>query len=196
MNVISLYKKSYSVPLTKTRMSFSLLLFISTFLLSSISCSAKESSSAKSTAVMSNLPGLIELTIADADNILGQPYKIEETPTQESAPRLPSGGEMRYYDFDGFDISLLFDKQDQVSKAVFVWGGLAAYEFSLDKVTDLLATVGLSISSEPDFSTGEGVTWYDHDGFQIYLALGHKTGDHQYARGGIYIDRIYIAQLP
>jgi len=145
---------------------------------------------------MPNLLGMMGLSPAAADEILGKPYKTEETPIQESVPKLPSGGERRDYEYAGYDISLLFDKEENVSKAVFIRGGLATLEHPLDDASSLLNTLGVPVTKAADFSTASSVSWYDYNGFQIYMALGHKTGEHQYARGGIYIDRVYIAQLP
>ena len=195
MHTIFAPKENHLVALPKNHSRLLLVLLLSALILPSSGCGVKAESST-SVPVMSNLLGLIGLSSEDADSILGEPFKTEETPIQESVPKLPSGGERRDYEYEGYDISLLFDKEEKVSKAVFVWGGLATQEYMLDDATGLLDTLGVHVSSAADFATDEGVTWYDYNGFQIYMALGHKTGEHQYARGGTHIDRVYIAQLP
>ena len=196
MYTLSTSKSNLRVAFPNKQSSMLIVLILSALILSTSGCGGKEKTSSTSESAMSNIMGLIGISPDTADNLLGKPYKTEETPVQESVPSLPSGGEMRSYDYDGYDISIQFDKQEQISKAVFIWGGLATREYTLDNATSLLDTLGIHAINAADFATENAATWYDYNGFQIYLALGYKTGEHQYARGGTYIDRVYIAQLP
>jgi hypothetical protein len=196
MQTKAILEANYQVALPNKQKSPLLILILGALILSISGCGGQEKTSATSKSVMSNILGLIGISPRAADNLIGKPYKTEETPVQESVPRLPSGGEMRYYDYDGYDISIQFDKQEQISKAVFILGGLATREYTLDDANGLLDTLGIHVTSAADFATDNAATWYEYNGFQIYLALGYKTGDHQYKRGGTYIDRVYIAQLP
>jgi hypothetical protein len=196
MHTQSSSKANLQLAFPNKQWSLLILLILSSLIVSISGCGGNEKTSSTPESAMSNIMGLIGISPDSADNLIGKPYKTEDASVQESVPRLPSGGEMRYYYIDGYDISLLFDNQEKVSKAVFVWGGLATREYTLDDTAGLLDTLGIHAIGTADFVTDDAATWYDYNGFQIYLALGHKTGDHQYARGGTYIDRVYIAQLP
>ena len=200
-----LYSKSQFMlapthALTKKQSKAILILILSSLIIFCTGCGGKGDSTPTTTTVpaMPNMMGLMGLSAEAADGILGKPYNIRLSSSQTDLPVLPTplDGDWRDYDYSGYDISLLFDKQQQISKGVFVWGGLAAEEYTLDNASALLEKLGVHVTKPFDISTDWTVSWYNDNGFEIYMALGHKTGEHQYELGGTYIDRVYIRQLP
>ena len=191
--------QAYVIPKKQNTLLLALLLI--SLMLTTWGCGRTQEENSPTAAAtlapaISNLLGLIGLSAEAADDILGKPYNTKETPAQETVPKLPLGGVRHDYDYEDYTISLLFDKQEPVSKAVFVWGGLATHEYKLENASALLDKMGVNVTSPFDVSDDQSVSWYDDNGYQIYMALGHKTGEHEYARGGTYIDRVYISVLP
>jgi len=98
----------YAIP--KKQRTLLLALLLGSLILSTWGCGrTQEENSPTATATlapaMSNILGLIGLSAEAADDILGKPYNIQETPAQEMVPKLPLGGIRHDYDYGDYNIS-------------------------------------------------------------------------------------------
>ncbi len=87
---------------------------------------------------------------------------------------IPAGGEIRWYHYDRYVLSIGYDKQG-IAKSVRI-EELAEHGYRLYEWFDVLLRLGISIAAQPDILGIMSATWLNYHGYHITVALDKVDG--------------------
>ena len=116
---------------------------------------------------------IIDSQMKELETRLGNPFDVNIA-NIGSLDDIPTGGEVRWYNFDDYILSIGYNKQ-YVAKSVRI-ENLSQHGYNLHEWFNVLFRLGISIAAQPDIIGIMSFTWLNYHGYHITVSLDRVGG--------------------
>jgi hypothetical protein len=91
-----------------------------------------------------------------------------------SLDSIPEGGEVRWYQYEGYLLSVAYNMSDIVQGVRFE--GLDKHQYTFDDYFEIFHRLGISVGPLPDITSPIKIAWMNYQGYYLSIALNKVEG--------------------